>query len=153
MLLEGSGEHVLRSPDNGGSDHGGNPVSRVQGWHRWGEASCSIWHMLVSWCGWSAIPSGFSPRPMPCDTDGPAGYLRGLPRRPGWVNGSEAVNCRRIIHHLPIDLHRPAQRLLYLCWDGQEEWAGRLPRLPGPADFQLGSQALIFFMQLVHLFT
>ena len=36
MLPEGSGEHVLRSPDNGGSNHGGNPVSRVQGWHRWG---------------------------------------------------------------------------------------------------------------------
>ena len=37
------------------------------------------------------------------------------------------MSFRRIIHRLPVDLHRPAQRLLYLCWDGHEEMGGEVP--------------------------
>ena len=43
------------------------------------------------------------------------------------VNGAGAVNCRRIIHHLPVDLHRPAQRLLFLYRDGKGELGGEVP--------------------------
>ena len=75
MLSKGSGEHVLRSPYSGGSDHlrrGGDPVWRVDGWHWRREAPCPVRHILGSWCRRSLILAGFSPRPMPCNTDGPA---------------------------------------------------------------------------------
>ena len=54
-------------------------------------------------------------------------FLSGLPQRSKRVNGAGVVSCRRIIHRLPVDLHRLAQRLLYLCWDGQEEMGGEVP--------------------------
>ena len=43
-----------------------------------------------------------------------------------------AVNCQRIIHHLRVDLHRSAQRLLYLCWDGKEEMGREVPVFARP---------------------
>ena len=43
------------------------------------------------------------------------------------VNDAGAGNCWRIIHHPPVDQHRSAQRLLYLCWDGKEEKGGEVP--------------------------
>ena len=48
------------------------------------------------------------------------------------MNGAGAVNCRRIIHHLPVDLHRQAQQLLYLCWYEQEEMGGEVPMIARP---------------------
>ena len=48
------------------------------------------------------------------------------------MNGAGAVNCPRIIHHLPVDLHRQAQQLLYLCWYGQEEMGGEVPMIARP---------------------
>ena len=54
-------------------------------------------------------------------------FLSGLPRHSGRVNGVRAVNCRRISHHLPVGLRRSVQRLLYLCWYGQEEMGGEVP--------------------------
>ena len=59
-------------------------------------------------------------------------FLSGLLRRSRRVNGAGAVNCRRIIHRLRVDLHRPAQRLLYLCWDGKEEMGREVPATARP---------------------
>ena len=59
-------------------------------------------------------------------------FLSGLLRRSGRVNGAGAVKCRRIIYHLQVDLHRSAQRLLYLCWDGKEEMGGEVPATARP---------------------
>ena len=79
-------------------------------------------------------------------------FLSGLPWRSGRVNGAGVVNCRRIIHHRRTDLHRSAQRLLYLCFDGKEEMGGEVPatarpcRLPtefASADFLLATGSLI----------
>ena len=79
-------------------------------------------------------------------------FLSGLPRLLGRVNDAGAVNCRRIIHHLQVDLHRPAQRLLYLCWEGKEERGGEVPSTTRPgqlptefenSDFLLATGSLV----------
>ena len=83
-------------------------------------------------------------------------FLSGLPRRSGRANGAGVVNCWRIIHHLWVDLHRSAQRLLYLYWDGKEEIGGEVPtaarpaRLPtefANADFLLATGSLVLVTQ------
>ena len=42
------------------------------------------------------------------------------------VNGAGAGSYRRIAHHRPVDLYRPAQRPLCLCRDGKEEMGGEV---------------------------
>ena len=48
------------------------------------------------------------------------------------VNGAGAVNCRRIIHHLPVALHHLVQRLLYLFRDRKVEIGGEVPATAQP---------------------
>ena len=48
------------------------------------------------------------------------------------VNGAGGGNCWRIVHHPPIDLHRPAQRPLFLCWDRKEGAGGEVPAIARP---------------------
>ena len=72
--------------------------------------------------------------------------LSGLPRRSGRVNGAGAVNCRRIIHHLPVDLHRQAHRLLYLYWYGQEEIGGEVPVIAQPDQLPTGFACAHFLL-------
>ena len=65
-----------------------------------------------------------------------ASYSSELPLRWRRENGAGMVNCQRIIHHLQVDLHPPASRLVYPCWDGKVEMneevpeTDRLDRLP-----------------------
>ena len=69
-----------------------------------------------------------------------------LPRRSGMVNGVGAVNCQRIIHHLPVDLRRPAQRLLYLCRDGKVEIGGEVPATARPGRLPTGFASSHFLL-------
>ena len=150
MLSKGSGEHVLWPPDSGGSNHlwrGGGPVRQIHGWHWWGEAPRPVGHILGSWCWRSLVPAGFSPHPTSWAGEA-AFFSSGLPRRSGMVNSAGAVNCQRIIHHLPVDLHRPAQRLLYLCRDGKGELGGEVP-----ASARLGRPLTEFASAHFHLAT
>ena len=90
---------------------------------------------------------GPCPHPMPCNADGPASAAFGDGERRG--SGE-----------LPEDNSSSAGRstssgaATSLPLPGREggNGFGRFPRLPGPAGFQLGSQALIFFLQPVCLF-
>ena len=55
---------------------------------------------------------------------------------------------QRIIHHLPVDLHHPAQRFLYLCQDGKGELGGEVP-----ASARLGWPPTEFVSAHFHLTT
>ena len=62
------------------------------------------------------------------------------------VNGTGVGKCRRIIHHPPIDQHRPAQRLLYLCRDGKEETGGEVPVTARPGQLPIGFASAHFLL-------
>ena len=62
------------------------------------------------------------------------------------VNGAGAVNCRRIIRHLPVDLHRPAQRLLYLYRDGKVEMGREVPTTVRPDRLPTGFASAHFLL-------
>ena len=48
------------------------------------------------------------------------------------VNGAGAGSCWRIAHLRPVDRYRPAQRPLFLCWDGKEEMGEEVVAIAWP---------------------
>ena len=75
MPIKGGGKHVLRSPNDGCKDHlrsGGGPERRVHGWNWPWEALGWVMYILLSGHGRLLVSAGFSPRLLPCNTDGPA---------------------------------------------------------------------------------
>ena len=79
MLSKGSGEHVLRSSDDGGEDYvrgGGALEWRIYGGYWWGNAPSPVGHIGRDRHGLTLVPARLSPGLVPCDTDGPARSAR-----------------------------------------------------------------------------
>ena len=144
---------------------GGGPVWQVYGWHWRREAPYPVRHIFGSWCRRSLIPIGFSPHPMPCNTHEPTGPARWtfldwasstfgdgeLRGRGELLEDNSSSVGRSMSSDVAASLPLPDEK--------EEMWGGgggggrgRLSQWLGPDGFQLGSQALVFFLQLVRLY-
>ena len=59
-------------------------------------------------------------------------FLSELPQLSRMMNVAGEGNCLRIIHYLPVDRYRSAQRPLCPCLDGKEEMGGEALAIARP---------------------